>query len=179
MVRANVGKGNRRSSFIETTERSSVMQKISPFLWFDKEAEEAVDFYISVFKNAKKGDVTRYSEAGPGPKGGVMTVSFELEGLQFTALNAGPHFKFSEAISFVVACETQDEVDYYWDKLAAGGEPGPCGWLKDRFGLSWQIVPNILLKFIREPDSAKVARVMQAMMQMKKLDIAKLKEAAE
>jgi predicted 3-demethylubiquinone-9 3-methyltransferase (glyoxalase superfamily) len=154
------------------------MQKISPFLWFDKEAEQAVDFYTSVFKNSKKGDVTRYSEAGPGPKGSVMTVSFELEGLQFTALNAGPHFKFTEAISFVVACETQDEVDYYWDKLSAGGEPGPCGWLKDRFGLSWQIVPTTLLKFIKDPDSAKVGRVMQAMMQMKKLDIAKLKAAA-
>jgi predicted 3-demethylubiquinone-9 3-methyltransferase (glyoxalase superfamily) len=154
------------------------MQKISPFLWFDKEAEQAVDFYTSVFKNSKKGDVTRYSEAGPGPKGSVMTVSFELEGLQFTALNAGPHFKFTEAISFVVACEMQDEVDYYWDKLSAGGEPGPCGWLKDRFGLSWQIVPTTLLKFIKDPDSAKVGRVMQAMMQMKKLDIAKLKAAA-
>jgi predicted 3-demethylubiquinone-9 3-methyltransferase (glyoxalase superfamily) len=159
-------------------ERSSAMQKISPFLWFDKEAEQAVDFYTSVFKNSKKGDVTRYSEAGPGPKGSVMTVSFELEVLQFTALNAGPHFKFTEAISFVVACETQDEVDYYWDKLSAGGEPGPCGWLKDRFGLSWQIVPTTLLKFIKDPDSAKVGRVMQAMMQMKKLDIAKLKAAA-
>jgi predicted 3-demethylubiquinone-9 3-methyltransferase (glyoxalase superfamily) len=154
------------------------MQKISPFLWFDKEAEEAVDFYVSIFRNSKKGAVARYGEVGPGPKGSVMTVSFTLDGVEFTALNGGPIFKFTEAISFTVPCDTQDEVDYYWDKLSAGGEPGPCGWLKDKFGLSWQIVPTIVPKLVSGPDRAKANRVMQAIMQMKKLDIAKLKEAA-
>jgi predicted 3-demethylubiquinone-9 3-methyltransferase (glyoxalase superfamily) len=155
------------------------MQKISPFLWFDKEAEEAVDFYTSIFKNSKKGEVSRYGESGPGPKGSVMTASFELEGLQFTALNGGPIFKFTEAISFTVACETQEEVDYYWDKLSAGGQVQQCGWLKDKFGLSWQIVPTALPRLLKDPDRAKASRVMQAMLQMVKLDIAKLEEAAK
>ena len=155
------------------------MQKLTPFLWFDKEAEEAMNFYTSIFKNSKKGEISRYGEAGPGPKGSVMTASFELEGLEFTALNGGPHFKFTEAVSFSVACETQDEVDYYWEKLSAGGEPGPCGWLKDKFGLSWQIVPTVLPKLLMDPDCAKANRVMQAMMQMKKLDIKGLQQASD
>ena len=115
------------------------MQKITPFLWFDGQAEEAMNFYTSVFKNSKAGTVIRYGEAGPGPKGSVLTASFELEGLEFTALNGGPHFKFNEAISFHVSCESQDEVDYFWSKLAEGGQPSRCGWLKDRYGVSWQI----------------------------------------
>ena len=154
------------------------MQKLTPFLWFDKEAEEAMNFYTSIFKNSKKREITRYCEAGPGAKGSVMTASFELEGLEFTALNGGPMFKFTEAVSFSVACETQAEVDYYWDKLSEGGEPVPCGWLKDKFGLSWQIVSTALPKLLMDPDRAKANRVMQAMMQMKKLDIARLEEAA-
>ena len=125
------------------------MQKITPFLWFDDNAEEAANFYTSIFKNAKVGDVVRYSEAGPGPAGSVLTVSFEIEGLQFTALNGGPHFKFNEAVSFHVACESQEEVDYFWDRLGAGGQIQQCGWLKDKFGVSWQIVPD---------DAAEAAR---------------------
>ena len=154
------------------------MQKITPFLWFDNNAEEAVSFYTSIFKNAKVGDVTRYSEAGPGPAGSVLTVSFELEGVQFTALNGGPHFKFNEAVSFAVACESQEEVDYFWDRLGAGGQIQQCGWLKDKFGVSWQIVPTIIPKLLSDPDRAKVTRVMQAVLQMKKLDIAALERAA-
>ena len=155
------------------------MQKITPFLWFDKEAEEAVKFYTSVFKNSKIGKVSRYGEAGPGPKGSVMTASFELDGLEFIALNAGPIFKFTEAISFVVNCETQGEVDYYWEKLTAdGGAPVECGWLKDKFGLSWQIVPTALMRLLTDPDRDKANRVMQAMLKMKKIDIATLEEAA-
>src|SRR5262245_56546820 len=121
------------------------MQKISPMLWFDGKAEEAANFYVSVFKNAKIKKIARYGEAGPGPKGSVMTVEFELDGQEFTALNAGPLFKFNESVSFVVWCETQAEVDYYWDKLAQGGQTQACGWLKDKFGLSWQITPNALM----------------------------------
>jgi predicted 3-demethylubiquinone-9 3-methyltransferase (glyoxalase superfamily) len=155
------------------------MTKISPFLWFDKEAEEAVDFYVSIFKNSKKGDVSRYTEAGPGKPGSAMTVPFELDGMKFTALNGGPDFKFNEAISFVVNCETQQEVDYYWEKLSAGGKEVQCGWLKDKFGLSWQIVPAALMRLIADRDRAKAARVMQAMMKMVKLDIAKLEAAAK
>ena len=155
------------------------MQKITPFLWFDKEAEEAVKFYTSVFKNSKIGKVSRYGEAGPGPKGSVMTASFELDGLEFIALNAGPIFKFTEAISFVVNCETQGEVDYYWEKLTAdGGAPVECGWLKDKFGLSWQIVPTALMRLLTDPDRDKANRVMQAMLKMKKIDIATLEKAA-
>src|SRR5437667_6696349 len=126
------------------------MQKITPFLWFDNNAEEAAKFYTSVFKNSKILKVARYGDAGPGPKGSVMTVSFQIEGPQFIALNGGPQFKFTEAVSFVVNCETQKEVDEFWEKLSAGGEKGPCGWLKDKFGLSWQVVPTILDKLIAD-----------------------------
>ena len=154
------------------------MQKITPFLWFDGNAEEAMNFYTSIFKNAKVGNVSRYGEAGPGPAGSVLTASFELEGLQFTALNGGPHFKFNEAISFHVACESQQEVDYFWDKLGAGGQVQQCGWLKDKFGVSWQIVPTALPRLLDNPDRARANRVMQAMLQMKKLDIAALEQAA-
>jgi predicted 3-demethylubiquinone-9 3-methyltransferase (glyoxalase superfamily) len=155
------------------------MQKITPFMWFDSQAEEAMNFYTSIFKNSKVGNIIRYGEAGPGPAGSVLTASFELDGLEFTALNGGPQFKFTEAISLHVACESQDEVDYYWDKLGDGGRIDQCGWLKDKFGLSWQIVPTILHKLLSDPDRDKANRVMQAMLQMKKLDVAKLKQAAE
>jgi predicted 3-demethylubiquinone-9 3-methyltransferase (glyoxalase superfamily) len=155
------------------------MQKISPFLWFDHQAEEAVNFYVSVFRNSKVRNVARYGDAGPGPKGSVMTVSFELEGQQFTALNGGPHFKFTEAVSFVVNCETQDEVDELWDKLSEGGQTQQCGWLKDRFGLSWQIIPSDLPELIGDPDPRKSQRVMEAMLQMTKIDVAKLRQAYE
>jgi predicted 3-demethylubiquinone-9 3-methyltransferase (glyoxalase superfamily) len=154
------------------------MQKITPFLWFDGNAEEATNFYTSIFRNAKVGNISRYGEAGPGPAGSVLTASFELEGLQFTALNGGPHFKFNEAISFHVACESQDEVDYFWDRLGAGGQIQQCGWLKDKFGVSWQIVPTALPRLLGDPDRTKANRVMQAMLQMKKLDIAALNRAA-
>jgi predicted 3-demethylubiquinone-9 3-methyltransferase (glyoxalase superfamily) len=155
------------------------MQKITPFLWFDDQAEEAMHFYVSIFKNSKIGDVTRYGDAGPGPKGSVMTASFGLEGQQFTALNGGPQFKFNEAISFVVDCKTQDEVDDLWDKLSEGGQTQQCGWLKDKFGLSWQIVPSVLIELITDPDPRKSQRVMEAMLQMTKIDIAKLRQAYE
>ena len=153
------------------------MQKITPFLWFDGKAEEAANFYISIFPNSKIVTVTRYGEAGPGPKGGVMTVVFELNGQQFIALNGGPQFKFTEAISFSVDCKTQEEVDTFWEKLSAGGEQGPCGWLKDKYGLSWQINPTVLGQMLGDADPAKSKRVMEAMFKMKKIDIKKLKEA--
>jgi predicted 3-demethylubiquinone-9 3-methyltransferase (glyoxalase superfamily) len=155
------------------------MQKISPFLWFDNQAEEAMNFYVSIFKNSKVGNVTRYGDAGPGPKGSVMTASFELEGQQFTALNGGPHFKFTEAISFVVDCETQEEVDEFWDRPSAGGQTQQCGWLKDKFGLSWQIVPSALIELMSDPDPEKARRVTEAMLQMTKIEIAKLQQAYE
>jgi len=156
------------------------MQKITPFLWYDNQAEEAANFYVSIFKNAKVLGLTRYGEAGPGPKGSVLTAAFELEGEKFTALNGGPQFKFTEAISFVVNCETQEEVDYYWEKLTAdGGAESQCGWLKDKYGLSWQVVPTILPELLQEKDPEKSNRIVQALMQMKKLDIAALKRAAE
>ena len=156
------------------------MQKITPFLWFDNQAEEAMNFYVSIFKNSKVGTISRYGDAGPGPKGSVMVASFELDGMQFTALNGGPHFKFTEAISLYVNCETQDEVDYFWNKLTAGGgQPSQCGWLKDKYGLSWQIVPSALPRLLSDPDGAKANRVMQAMMQMQKIDVAKLEQAAK
>ena len=156
------------------------MQKITPFLWFDNQAEEAAKFYVSVFKNSKMGRVARYGDAGPGPKGGVMTAGFQIEGQEFTAMNGGPQFKFTEAVSFVVSCKTQEEVDYYWDKLlAGGGRVQACGWLKDRFGLCWQIVPTVLIELVSGSDPAKAERVMQAMLQMKKLDIESLKRAAK
>jgi predicted 3-demethylubiquinone-9 3-methyltransferase (glyoxalase superfamily) len=155
-------------------------QKITPFLWFDKEAEDAARFYVSVFKNSKFLGVTRYGEAGPGPAGSVMTANFQIEGQEFTGINAGPQFKFSEAVSFVIHCKTQEEVDYYWAKLTAdGGQESQCGWLKDKFGLSWQVTPEALLQMIQDPDPEKSQRVMKAMFQMRKIDIAELKRARD
>jgi predicted 3-demethylubiquinone-9 3-methyltransferase (glyoxalase superfamily) len=156
----------------------AIAQKITPFLWFDSNAEEAVNYYVSVFPGAKLGKVARYGEAGPGPKGSVMTASFELFGLEFTALNGGPHYKFSPATSFVIHCDDQNEVDRYWDKLSAGGQVQQCGWLTDRFGVTWQVVPRALLELIQDKDAAKAKRTMEAMMKMVKLDIAALKRAA-
>jgi predicted 3-demethylubiquinone-9 3-methyltransferase (glyoxalase superfamily) len=153
------------------------MQKITPFLWFNDNLEEAMNFYASIFKNSKIGNVTRYGEAGPGPKGTVMSATFELEGQEFYALNGGPMFKFTEAISFFVNCETQQEVDELWDKLSEGGEKSRCGWLKDKYGLSWQVIPSALGKMLGDKDPEKSKRVMQAMMQMSKIEIATLQEA--
>jgi len=153
------------------------VQKITPFLWYDNNAEEAVSLYISVFKNSKITGITRYGDAGPGPKGSVMTIAFQLEGQDFIALNGGPMFKFTEAISLSVDCKTQQEVDELWEKLSAGGQPGQCGWLKDKFGLSWQIVPSALVEMLQDPDAEKSNRVMQAMMQMRKIDVASLRRA--
>ncbi len=156
------------------------MPKITPFLWFDKQAEEAANHYISIFKNSKIVNVARYGDGGPGPKGSVMTIAFQLDGQDFVALNGGPQFKFDEAISFVVNCETQQEIDDYWSKLlAGGGRPSQCGWLKDKFGLSWQIVPTALGKLLQDKDPQKSRRVMEAMLQMQKIDIARLKQAHE
>jgi len=155
------------------------VQKITPFLWYDNNADEAVSLYISVFKNSKITDITRYGDAGPGPKGSVMTIAFQLEGQDFIALNGGPMFKFTEAISLSVDCKTQQEVDELWEKLSAGGQPGQCGWLKDKFGLSWQIVPSALVEMLQDQDAEKSNRVMQAMMQMRKIDIARLRRAYE
>ena len=156
------------------------MQKITPFLWFNNNAEAAAQFYTSTFKNSKILSISRYGDAGPGPKGSVMVVSFQLEGQQFTALNGGPLFKFSEAFSFVVSCENQEEINYYWNKLTSdGGQESQCGWLKDKFGFSWQIVPTALGKLMTNTDPQKANRVMQALFQMKKIDIATLEEAAE
>jgi predicted 3-demethylubiquinone-9 3-methyltransferase (glyoxalase superfamily) len=151
--------------------------KITPFLWFDHQAEEAAAFYASIFPNSKVVKVVRCGEAGPGPAGSALTVEFQLQGQPFVGLNGGPHFKFTEAISFVVNCETQEEVDTYWDKLSAGGAPVECGWLKDKFGLSWQIVPTLLPKLLSDPDPEKSSRVMKAMLKMKKLDIRALQQA--
>lgn len=153
-------------------------QKISTFLWFDDNAEEAVNFYVSIFKNSKVVNTIRYGDAGPGPIGTVMTIAFQLDGQEFTALNGGPHFKFNEALSLVVHCQTQKEVDYFWEKLSAGGQIIECGWLKDKFGLAWQITPDILLELLQDSDTQKSQRVMKAMMKMKKLDIEGLKQAA-
>ena len=155
-------------------------QKITPFLWFDNQAEEAAQFYMSVFKNSKILHVSRYGDGGPGPKGSVMVVNFQLAGQEFTALNGGPRFKFSEAFSFVVNCENQQEIDEYWGKLTSGGgEESMCGWLKDKFGFSWQIVPTALGTLMSQNDPKKANRVMEALLKMRKLDIAKLKAAAE
>ena len=156
-----------------------IMQKITPFLWFENQAEEAANFYASVFKNSKIGKISRYGEAGPGPEGSVMVVSFQLEGEEFLALNGGPLFKFTEAISLSVNCETQEEVDELWEKLSEGGEKGRCGWLKDRYGLSWQINPGVLGEMLSDEDAGKAKRVMEAMLQMDKIDIGKLKQAYE
>jgi len=161
------------------------MQKITPFLWFDNQAEEAANFYASIFKNSKIVSVARYGEEGAKAsgraKGTAMTVAFQLDGQEFVALNGGPHFKFSEAISFVVNCKTQEEMDHYWEKLSAGGDEKAqqCGWLKDKYGLSWQIVPDVLGKMMQDKNSKKSENVMQALLQMKKLDIKTLKQAYE
>ena len=155
------------------------MQKITPFLWFDNQAEDAARFYVSVFKNATLGKVLYYGEAGPAPKGTVMTASFTLEGQEFTALNGGPHYKMSPATSFVVHCKSQDEVDHYWDRLVEDGTPQQCGWLTDKFGVTWQIVPDEFLAMLADKDGAKVKRTTEAMMQMVKLDLPMLKKAFE
>jgi predicted 3-demethylubiquinone-9 3-methyltransferase (glyoxalase superfamily) len=153
------------------------MRKISPFLWFDTQAEEAAKYYVSIFKNSKITNVTHYGEAGPGPAGSVMTVAFELDGQEFTALNGGPQFTFTPAVSFVVNCKTQDEVDYYWDKFSAEGEEVQCGWVTDKFGLSWQIVPDGISEYIGGDDEEGTQRAMEAMFTMKKLDIDVLRRA--
>ena len=153
------------------------MQKITPFLWFDGKAEEAANFYVSIFKNSKMGKVVRYGEGAPAPKGTVMTVTFTLDGQEFYALNGGPHYKFSPATSFFVNCETQQEVDELWEKLSAGGKKQNCGWLTDKYGLSWQVVPTVLGELMQDKDAEKTKRVMQAVMQMNKLEIAGLKRA--
>jgi predicted 3-demethylubiquinone-9 3-methyltransferase (glyoxalase superfamily) len=159
------------------------MQRITPFLWYDDKAEEAANLYVSIFKNSKIGNSTRYNEASAKasgrPVGSVMTIEFTLDGQDFVALNGGPHFKFTEAVSFVVNCETQEEVDSLWEKLSEGGEEVQCGWLKDKYGLSWQVVPTILTRLLKDKDPAKAKRVMEAMLKMKKIDIEELKQAAE
>jgi predicted 3-demethylubiquinone-9 3-methyltransferase (glyoxalase superfamily) len=155
------------------------MKKITPFLWFDGKAEEAMNYYVSIFKNSKILSVTRYGEEGPGPKGTVMTAAFELNGQEFTALNGGPQFTFSPAISFVVHCETQQEVDELWENLSDGGDKQQCGWLKDKYGLSWQVIPTILIEMLQDKDAEKSRRVMKAMLQMNKIDIKTLKQAYE
>jgi predicted 3-demethylubiquinone-9 3-methyltransferase (glyoxalase superfamily) len=153
------------------------MQKITTFLWFDDKAEEAANFYVSLFKNSKIETISHYGEGSPRPKGTVLTVTFQLDGQQFMALNGGPHYTFTPAISLLVNCETQEEVDRLWEKLLEGGKPSRCGWLQDRYGLSWQIVPTVLGKLMSDPDREKANRVMQAMLQMDKLDIRKLEQA--
>jgi predicted 3-demethylubiquinone-9 3-methyltransferase (glyoxalase superfamily) len=155
------------------------MHKITPFLWFDTQAEEAAKLYTSIFPNSKILKTARYGDAGPGPKGSVMTIEFELDGQRMIALNGGPVFKFTEAISLVVDCKDQKEVDHYWGRLLQGGRESQCGWLKDRYGLSWQIVPAVLGELLSAPDAKKAKRVMEAMLKMKKIDIAALKAAAE
>jgi len=155
------------------------MQKITPFLWFNDQAEEAMKFYVSIFKDSKVVGITRYGDSGPGPKGSVLTAAFQLEGQDFVALNGGPLFSFSPAISFVVNCETQQEIDYYWDKLSASPADEQCGWLKDKFGVSWQIVPSAVSHMLQDKDPARSGRVMRAVMTMKKLDLGALKKAYE
>ena len=155
------------------------MQKITPFLWFDGKAEEAMNFYVSIFQNSKVISIARYGEAGPGPKGTVMSATFQLDGQEFFALNGGPQFTFSPAISFFVNCETQQEVDELWEKLSEGGEKGRCGWLKDKYGLSWQVIPSALGEMLRDKDPEKSGRVMTAMLQMDKIDIKTLRRAYE
>jgi predicted 3-demethylubiquinone-9 3-methyltransferase (glyoxalase superfamily) len=155
------------------------VQKITPFLWFDGNAEEAINLYVSVFKNSKVVSITRYGDAGPGPKGTVMAATFQLEGQQFYALNGGPQYKFTPAISLFVNCETQQEVDELWDKLSAGGHQDQCGWLQDKYGLSWQIIPSVLGKMLADKNPRKSQNAMKAMLQMSKIDIAKLKQAYE
>ena len=157
-----------------------MQQKITPNLWFDNEAEEAANFYISVFENSRIVDVSRYTEAGPGEPGSIMVVEFELDGQRFVGINGGPQFKFDEAVSFQIHCETQDEVDYYWEKLLAdGGEESQCGWLKDRYGLSWQVTPTGMAELFADDDKERANRAMEAMLKMKKLDIEELRRAAD
>lgn len=153
------------------------MPKINPFLWFDTQAEEAANFYVSIFNNSKIVNIHRYGQAGPGPKGGAMSVVFQLDGREFIALNGGPVFKFTEAISLFVHCKTQEEVDTYWARLLEGGEESRCGWLKDKYGLSWQIIPTLLSEMLSDADPKKAKRVMEAMLKMKKIDVAELKRA--
>jgi predicted 3-demethylubiquinone-9 3-methyltransferase (glyoxalase superfamily) len=155
------------------------MQKITPFLWFDGNAEEAANFYVSTFKNSKMGKISRYGDAGPGPKGSVMSVTFQIEGQEFFALNGGPQFKSTPAISFFVNCETQQEVDDLWEKLSAGGRTDRCGWLQDKFGLSWQIIPTVLGQLLGDKDPQRAKRAMQAMLQMTKIDGKALQQAAD
>jgi predicted 3-demethylubiquinone-9 3-methyltransferase (glyoxalase superfamily) len=155
------------------------MQKITPCLWFDTQAEDAANFYTSVFKNSRIVKISHYGEAGPREVGLVMTVEFELDGQEYVALNGGPEFTFNEALSLQINCESQDEVDYFWERLGEGGEFGPCGWLKDRYGVSWQVVPTVLNELVSDPDQAKGQRVMAAMLQMGKIDVAALRAAAE
>ena len=153
------------------------MPKITPFLWYDNQAEEAANFYVSIFPNSRVKEVNRYGEAGPGPAGSAMTVTFELDGQELIALNGGPHFRFNEAVSFSVACGSQDEVDYFWNSLTEGGEESMCGWVKDRYGLSWQVNPRRLGELLSDPDPVKSRRVMEAMLKMRKIDIAELERA--
>jgi predicted 3-demethylubiquinone-9 3-methyltransferase (glyoxalase superfamily) len=153
------------------------MKKITPFLWFDTQAEEAAAFYTSIFKNSKIGEIRRYGEVGPRPKGMVLSVTFEIDGEEFVALNGGPQFHFTPAISFFVSCETQQEVDQLWEKLAEGGRKDQCGWLQDKYGVSWQIIPKALMQLMGDPDPAKANRVMKAMLQMQKIDVKALEEA--
>jgi predicted 3-demethylubiquinone-9 3-methyltransferase (glyoxalase superfamily) len=155
------------------------MQKITPCLWFDTQGEEAANFYTSIFKNSRIVDISRFGEAGPRPADMVMTVTFELAGQEFIALNGGPDFKFNEAVSLQVNCETQEEVDEFWNRLSEGGEPGPCGWLKDKYGVSWQVIPTVLNELLSDPDKEKSQRAMKAMLEMGKIDIAALKKAAD
>lgn len=155
------------------------MPSLTPFLWFNTQAEEAMNFYIATFPNSRVKSVARYGDAGPGPNGSVMTANFELDGKEFIALNGGPHFQFTEAISFVIDCDGQEESDRYWDRLTSeGGQPSMCGWLKDKYGVSWQVVPKQLMALLRDPDPARAGRATQAMLQMKKIDIAALEKAA-
>ncbi|MGH4006991.1 MAG: VOC family protein [Pseudonocardiaceae bacterium] len=154
------------------------MQKITPCLWFDTQGEQAANFYTTVFENSRILDIVRYGATGPGPQGSVMIVTFELDGQRFVALNGGPHFTFNEAISFQVNCETQDEVDHFWSKLSEGGEEGPCGWLKDRYGVSWQIIPTALTELVSDPDAEKSQAAMKAMLGMRKIDIEAVQRAA-
>src|SRR6266496_3813845 len=175
--RAAPGSSSHRERPAWPGERMRHMPKVTPFLWFDKEAEEAASFYVAVFPRSKIHKVSRYLEAGPGPAGSVMTVEFELDGQRFVALNGGPQFEFTEAVSFTVDCKSQEEVDRFWDLLGAGGEPGPCGWLKDKYGLSWQVNPTVLGEMLGDRDEKKATRVMAAMLKMGKIDIAALQKA--
>jgi predicted 3-demethylubiquinone-9 3-methyltransferase (glyoxalase superfamily) len=170
-------KSARKESGRKISAQKTSAQKITPFLWFDSNAEEAMNFYVSLFKNSKIVSVSRYGDAGPGPKGTVMAATFQLAGQQFHALNGGPQYKFTEAISLYVNCESQEEVDDLWEKLSKGGQKSRCGWLKDKFGLSWQVIPSSLGQMLRDKDPEKAKRVMNAMLQMDKIDIKRLKQA--